>query len=450
MGLRVVNWSNWVVCFCIVIFVFIFVTMVFLLLFLLILLNGFFSMSEIAIVSARKSRLESTAKRGDRKARIALKTAESPNRFLSTVQIGITLIGILMGIYSGEHITQDLELKLAEIAILAPYAHSLAVLIVVVIMTFFSLVLGELVPKRIGLSSPEWIARMVAVPMQWMARMMSPFVWLLTRTSDLLLAILPVRSTPDSQVTEEEIKSILQEATIGGDVQEIEQELVERVFSMGDRKVSSLMTHRNDMVFLSLQMSPAEISEVVSADLHTIYPVHEGNPNELIGVVGLKDLFGKLHIPEFQLKDHLHPVPYLSEQLSAFETLQRFRETKVIYGVIIDEFGQVEGMVTINDLLVALVGDAGEFDQDTFGFVQRSDGSWLVDGQYPLAEFFRRFDLDEMVTDFPFNTIGGLILHELKHVPQPGQVVQWHTFELEVVDMDRARIDKVIVRETTT
>ncbi len=422
--------------------------MVFFLLFLLILLNGFFSMSEIAIVSARKSRLESSAKRGDRKARIALRTAENPNRFLSTVQIGITLIGILMGIYSGEHITSDLEIKLEGIALLAPYAHSLAVLIVVVIMTFFSLVLGELVPKRIGLSSPEWIARMVALPMQWVARLTSPFVWLLTRTSDALLAVLPFRSSPDSQVTEEEIKSILHEATLGGDVQEIEQELVERVFSMGDRKVASLMTHRNDMVFLSLQMSPEEISKVVSRDLHTIYPVHEGNPNELIGVVGLKDLFGKLHQPGFQLKDHLHPVPYLSELMTAYETLQRFRETKVIYGIIIDEFGQVEGLVTINDLLAALVGDTGEFDEEAYGFVEREDGSWLVDGQYPLAEFFRRFDLDEMVADLPFNTIGGLILHELKHVPEPGQVIHWHTFDMEVVDMDRARIDKVLVRQT--
>ncbi|MCF8238839.1 MAG: hemolysin family protein [Saprospiraceae bacterium] len=420
--------------------------MVFFLLFLLILLNGFFSMSEIAIVSARKSRLSSSAKRGDRKARIALRAAESPNRFLSTVQIGITLIGILMGIYSGEHITLNLELSLSKIVVLAPYAHSLAVLIVVVVMTFFSLVLGELVPKRIGLSSPEWIARMVAIPMQWMARLMSPFVWLLTRTSDLLLAILPVRSAADSQVTEEEIKSILQEATIGGDVQEIEQELVERVFSMGDRKVSSLMTHRNDMVFLSLDMSPSEISEAVSEDLHTIYPVYEDDPNALIGVVGLKDLFGQLHLPGFQLKDHLHPVPYLSEQLSAYETLERFRQSKVTYGIIIDEFGQVEGMLTINDLLVALVGDASEFDEDGFGFLERSDGTWLVDGQYPLAEFFRRFDLDEMIIDYPFSTVGGLILHELKHVPEPGQVIQWHTFELEVVDMDRARIDKVIVR----
>lgn len=404
-------------------------------------------MSEIAIVSARKSRLEMSAKRGDRKARMALRTAESPNRFLSTVQIGITLIGILMGIYSGEHITKDLEIRIQSVDLLAPYASTLAITIVVVIMTFFSLVLGELVPKRIGLSNPEWIARMVAIPMKWVARLTSPFVWLLTKTSDLLLAILPIRSSPDQQVTEEEIKSILHEATIGGDVQKIEQELVERVFSMGDRKIASLMTHRSDLVWLSLDMTADEIRHVVAADLHTLYPVHDENPEEIAGIVLLKDLFLQFVQPEFNLTDHLRPVPYLPEQMSAYQTLQHFRETKVTYGFIIDEFGHVEGLVTINDLLVALVGDTGEFEHESPGFIEREDGSWLVDGQYPLAEFFRRFDLDEFIVDYPFNTLGGLILHVLNRVPQSGEVISWHNFSIEIVDMDRARIDKVIIKE---
>ena len=419
--------------------------MVFLILFFLILLNGFFSLCEIAIVSARKSRLESSAKRGDRKARIALRTAEAPNSFLSTVQIGITLIGILMGLYSGEHITADLADRLGQVSWLSEFADTLAMVIVVVIMTFFSLVLGELVPKRIGLSSPEWIARMVARPMQWVAWLTSPFVWLLTRTSDLILAILPVASSADDQVTEEEIKSILHEATIGGEVQAIEQDIVERVFSMGDRKVASLMTHRSDMVFLQMDMSPAMIREVVSADLHLVYPVHEGDPGDVVGMVLLKDLFAGLHLPSFQLKDHLHPVPYLSERLSAYEALQQFKDTKVTYGVVIDEFGQLEGLITMKDLLVALVGDAAEFDDDEYGFVERPDGSWLVDGQYPLAEFFCRFDLDEWIAEYPFNTLGGLIMHELHQVPKTGDRVKWHDFLLEVIDMDRARIDKVLV-----
>lgn len=421
--------------------------MVFVILFFLILLNGFFSMSEIAIVSARKSRLDMAAKRGDRKARMALRTAESPNRFLSTVQIGITLIGILMGIYSGEHITQDLEIRIRSIAVLAPWAGTLAIVVVVVIMTFFSLVLGELVPKRIGLSHPEWIARMVALPMQWVARLTSPFVWLLTRTSDLLLAILPIRSSPDQQVTEEEIKAIIHEATIGGDVQEIEQELVERVFSMGDRKIASLMTHRSDLVWLSLDMSVSEIRDRVAEELHSLYPVHTGDPDDLVGIVLLKDLFSQFINPDFRLEDHLRPVPYLSERMSAYEALQQFRETKVTFGIIIDEFGHIEGLVTINDLLVALVGEAGDFEPEAPGFIQREDGSWLVDGQYSLADFFRRFDLDEFVADYPVNTLGGLILHEMKRVPRTGEVIQWNQFSMEIVDMDRARIDKVLVRQ---
>jgi len=413
---------------------------------LLILLNGIFSMAEIATVSSRRARLESAAKRGDKSAKIALETLQSPNRFLSTVQIGITLIGILTGIFSGENVTNDIQAFFEQYESLHRYAHTLSVTVVVGLLTFFSLVLGELVPKRIGLANPEGIAKIMARPMKIISSITSPFVWLLTITSDLLIKVFRIKPSSDSKVTEEEIKAIIQEGTEGGEVQEIEQDIVERVFHLGDRTISSLMTHRNDMIFLQLNSDAETIRSILNTEMHSLYPVYDADKDQVKGVVLLKDLFRHINDADFSLAAHLHDPQFLSEHISAYEALIHFKESKVHYGIVTDEFGQTQGIVTMNDLLQALVGDFSDFYSEEFEFVEREDGSWLIDGQYPLAEFLHHFDMEDLHLDAKYTTIGGLIMNEIRSIPTTGQIVQWMNFEIEVVDMDGARIDKVIVR----
>ncbi len=402
-------------------------------------------MSEIALVSARKSRLESAAKRGDSNARIALDTANNPNRFLSTVQIGITLTGILMGIYSGENITNELHQKIELYPNFAPYAHSIAVALVVIVITFFSLIFGELIPKRIGLAYPERISKFMARPMKALSSAAGPFVWLLMHTGDLFIKFFRIKSTPDNKVTEEEIKQIIQEGTDGGEVQAIEQDIVERVFHLGDRKVSSLMTHRNEIIFLDVNYTAEALHSKVSEDLHSVYPVMDGDKDNIKGVVFLKDLFTHIDDDHFQLAEYIKEPKFMIETTSAYKALQQFKDTRIHFGIVTDEYGHIQGMVTMNDLLEALVGAADDFYENEFSFEEREDGSWLIDGHYPFADFLHYFELDELAPEFEFNTLGGLVLQELNHIPKAGEKVQWKEFELEVIDMDGARIDKLLV-----
>ncbi len=411
---------------------------------LLIFLNGIFAMSEIAMVSARRSRLETAAKRGDKTAQKALDLSRNPGKFLSTVQIGITLIGILTGIYSGEKIEDDLVHYINQFEPLRKYSETLAVTIIVIVLTFFSLVLGELVPKRIGLTMPEKISRILSFPMHWISVIAAPFIWLLTFTSDLIIKLFRIRATAESKITEEEIKAIIQEGTEGGAIQEIEQDIVERVFSLGDRKVASLMTHRNDTVVLKLEYDTETIRKTVNSEMHSVYPVVDNKPN-VVGIVLLKDLFRHINESSFSLKDHMKQPQYVSENLSAYEALKLFKSGKTHQAVVIDEFGQMQGLVTMNDLLEALVGDVSDFYSSEFAFTQREDGSWLVDGQFPLPDFLRKLELDELIEDYPFNTISGLILHELRKIPSAGDSLLWLNYEIEILDMDGARIDKILV-----
>jgi putative hemolysin len=402
-------------------------------------------MSEIAMVSSRKARLESAAKRGDKSAKKAIELSKNPGRFLSTVQIGITLIGILTGIFSGNKIEDDLVLFLNQFELLRPYSSSLAVSIIVVSLTFFSLVLGELVPKRIGLTMPEKISKTMAYPMYWISLLTSPFIWLLTITSDLLISLFNIKPSSDNKVTEEEIKAIIQEGTEGGAIQEIEQDIMERVFSLGDRKVSSLMTHRNDTIVLKSSLDTEQIRVIVNSEMHSVYPV-VNERTDVIGMIELKDLFKYINEPNFSINNHLSSPQFFTENLSAFEALKQFKANKKHQAIVIDEFGQMEGIITMNDLLEALVGDASEFYEQDFSFLQREDGSWLIDGQYPLSDFLRKFNLAEFEAEFNFNTIGGLILHELRRIPNAGDKLNWLNFEIEILDMDGARIDKVLVK----
>ncbi len=344
-------------------------------------------MSEIALISARKNRLETAAKKGHEGAKIALDLANSPNKLLSTTQIGITLIGILTGIFSGDSITISVQTFVSGFESLKPYSHSIAVAVVVVILTFFSLVLGELLPKRIGLNHPEGIAKAVAMPMKIISIITAPFIWLLTISTEFLLKIFRITPSADGKVTEEEIKAIIKEGTEGGEVQEIEQDIVERVFHIGDRKVNSLMTHRNTVVFLPLEADKNQVRELMLKELHSIYPVYQDNYDDIVGVVNLKNIFAHFEKDNFNLADIMTEAPFMMEQTTAYKALERFKKSSVHYAFVSDEYGIFQGVITLNDILEALVGDASEFYKDDFQLVAREDGSWLVDGHYSLHDF---------------------------------------------------------------
>ena len=412
----------------------------------LILLNGVFSMSEIALISARKNRLETAAKKGNTNAKVALDLANSPNKFLSTVQIGITLIGILTGIYSGEKITNDVQEFVSGFQALQPYAESIGVVIVVVVLTFFSLVLGELLPKRIGLNHPESIAKAVALPMKIVSQITAPFIWLLTISTDGLLKILNIKPTADGKVTEEEIKAIIKEGTEGGEVQEIEQDIVERVFHIGDRKVNSLMTHRQSIVYLSLEDTLEVLKNKVLDELHSVYPVCNENMDDVVGVVLLKDLFTSFEKGPFDLQSITKDPAYFIEHTSVYKALENFKKSKVHYAFVTDEYGVFQGIITLNDILEALVGDASDFDEDEYQLIAREDGTWLVDGLYSLHDFLTYFDMDELTNDYEVTTVSGLIMTELGNIPKTGEKLIWNKFVLEVIDMDGVKIDKVLVK----
>lgn len=403
-------------------------------------------MSEIALISARKSRLETAAKKGNTSAKTALDLANSPNKFLSTVQIGITLIGILTGIYSGEKVTEDVKVFLEGYVSLQPYSQSLSVGIVVVILTFFSLVLGELLPKRIGLNYPETIAKAVALPMKMVSIVAAPFIWLLTVSTEFILDVFKIKPTADGKVTEEEIKAIIKEGTEGGEVQEIEQDIVERVFHIGDRKVNSLMTHRKSVVYLSLEDDLQETKAKVLDELHSVYPVCDDNLDNITGVVLLKDLFLSFEKGSFDLKSISKEPVYFIEHTSAYKALDIFKKTKVHYAFVTDEHGVLQGIITLNDILEALVGDAAEFYEEEFQLITREDGTWLVDGHYSLHDFLTYFDMDDLINDYEVTTVSGLIMTELSYIPKVGEKLIWNKMELEVIDMDGVMIDKVLVR----
>lgn len=412
----------------------------------LILLNGVFSMAEIALVSSRKFKLESAAKKGNRNAKTALDLSKEPTKFLSTIQIGITLIGILLGVFSGANMTNDFQLFLEKIEPLRPYSHSIAIGLVVLMITFLSILLGELLPKRIGLSFPETIAMLVSRPMKWLAALASPFVWLLSACNDILLKMLFIKPGMDSRITEEEIKSIIQESTEGGEIQEIEQDIVERVFDLGDRKANSLMTHRSDLVWFDLSDNMDTIRHKVKEEMHSAYPVCDRQIDDIRGIVLIKDLFTIDQKEPFQLEKHLRQPLYINENTPTYKLLEYFKKDRIHYAVIIDEYGSTKGMLTMDDLVDALIGDVSEYNQDEYNITQRDDQSWLADAQYSYFEFLRYFDIQHLKQeDHQFHTIGGLIIYLLGNIPKVGEKVSFGPLELEIVDMDKYRIDKVLI-----
>jgi len=412
----------------------------------LIFLNGCLALSEMALISSRKSRLESDFKHGDNKAKKALELTGSPEKFLSTIQIGITTIGILTGVYSGKSIADWLYKQIAEIPALESSSYTISVLVVVILVTYLSLLFGELIPKRIAMSNPERFAKMVANPMTFLSKVGSPFIYLLSVSTKGFMKLFGISATTTSKMTEEEIKTILQEGTDEGEIQEVEHDIVERAFNLGDRDVNTLMTHRNELVWLDIEESLDEIRKTINTEVHSVYPVASEQLDEMVGVVFLKEFFADFNDPDFNLKNYIRPAQFVPETMNGYNVLDLFRKSQRFYAIIIDEYGSIQGMVTMNDLMEALVGNILEPDEHEEQIIQREDGSWLVDGQYSFYDFLAYFDMEDLYQEHDYNTLSGLILDILERIPDTAEKLRWKDFEMEIVDMDAARIDKVLVR----
>lgn len=417
--------------------------------FILLIANGIFAMSEMAIVSARKARLKQRADQGDKKAMNALRLADSPGQFLSTVQVGITLVGILAGAFGGARIAERLVPYLSGLPYLDAYAETVAFGIVVIIITYFSLVIGELIPKRLALHSPEAIARRVASPMSKLSKLAGPLVRLLDGSTDGLLRIAGLRESADPPVTEDEIKILIEQGIHAGVFVETERDMVERVFHLADRRVGEIMVPRTEMIWLNVEDSPSEIQATISGSPHSRFPVCEGSADNVIGVVHVKNLWAQnlTHHPS-DLKTSLQKSLFVPESMPVFKALEAFRQSRAQLALVVDEFGGIEGLVTTNDILEAIVGDLPEPGESLEPLIkQREDGSYLVDGSMLIAEFKKAFAISHLPgeEDEWYQTVGGFVMSQLGKIPRVSDKFEWQGLKIEVLDMDRNRVDKILV-----
>lgn len=414
-----------------------------LILVVLLLVNGLFVMSEMAVVSSRKARLQQKANEGNRGASRALALAQKPNRFLSTVQIGITLVSVLLGAIGGSAFSAPLAAVLRNASALAKYADSLAFGIVVVLITSLSLLLGELIPKRLALHSPERIAAAMAGPMQFISRLFSPLVWLFGKLTELGLEILGVKPSTEPPVTEEEIQLLIDQGTEAGVIEEAEQDMVEGVFSLSDSRVYSLMTPRTEITWLDIKDSPEQIRQKITESPYSRFPVCQNSLDVVLGIVKARDLLGppSLSSPDFRLKDKLRPAFYIPETMLASRALEIFKEKNAELMLVIDEFGSLQGLLTLNDIIEEIVGDIEVEAQAT----QRQDGSWLLDGLLPVDDFKEIFKVEKMPHESEYESLSGFVMMSLGRVPQAADHFEWNGLRFEVMDMDGRRVDKVLV-----
>ena len=402
-------------------------------------------MSEAAVVSSRKSKLDADSKKGNKTSKRILEVAENPDNFLSTVQIAITAIGLITGMYTGDNLIKPFANLISQTGLDIGYSEIIARVVVVLTVTYVTLVIGELFPKKLALNSPEKIASIIISPMNFLKRLFYPLVWLLSVSTQGLMSLFGIEKKKNT-ASEEEIKAIVSDSTEGGEVEEVEKEIVERVFSLGDRDVATLMTHRTEFVWLDTDDNLESVKAKLSQHIHYIYPVADKTLDNIVGVVYLKDLFNKLDTFK-SVKEIMREPQYLHESISVYDALETFKENKIHYALVIDEFGMVVGMVTMNNILESLVGNASELEteDDEDEFVEREDGTFLVGGQYSFYDFLSHFDLENLYQDNDFNTLGGLILEQTGTIPKVGERIIWDRFIFEVVDLDSTRIDKVLV-----
>ena len=416
---------------------------------LLIICNGIFSGSEIAVVAARKVRLQQLVDKGSRPARVALRLAESPNDFLSTVQIGITLIGILSGAVGGATVAKHLKPVLDGFKALQPYSEGLSVTVVVVLITYLSLVIGELVPKRLALANPEQIACRIAPAMRALSRLSSPAVHLLGASTDALLRFLNVEVSTEPEITEEEIKALIRQGADSGVFEESEHDMVQRVLRLGDRAIRTMMTPRTDICWLDLEDSLEENLAEVRESNHSRFPVARGSLDNCIGIVRVRSLLtAHMGSEPIDLSALCQAPLHVAESTLSLNVLEEFKRTGIHIALVTDEFGGVEGLVTLNDLMEGIVGDLPALeDEDEPSFVIRQDGSWLVNGSLDINEFDARIGtkLIGSIDQNVFHTLAGFVIHSLKRIPTASDYFDWRGYRFEVMDMDGNRVDKILV-----
>ena len=414
---------------------------------ILIFANGIFAMSEMAVVSARRSRLQQLANEGSLAAKAALELSNHPDKFLSTVQIGITMIGILAGAFGGATLASKIGTWVETIPALAPYAQAIGFTLVVIAITYLSLIIGELVPKRIALNNPERIAASIARPMGFLSRLAAPAVAILSFSTNTIFKLLRITPPGDAPISEEELKLLIEQGTKAGVFHETEQDIVERVFRLGDRRVTALMTPRPDMVLLDADAPEDATINIIAASQFSRFPVYRGDGDNILGIVKVKEYLARRIIdPAVRLEDVLSKPLFVPETSTAFHLLDLFRSRNKHMALVIDEFGAVNGIVTSNDFLEALSGEAASDDPDEADFLERKDGTFLVDGAVPLDDLYHRLPaLRPASPGGSYQTLAGLVLHRLGRVPVVGDQINVAGHELEVVDMDGRRIDKVLI-----
>ena len=417
---------------------------------LLILLNAIFALSEIALVSSRKIRLEQLSLQGDKRAKIALELANDPNQILSTVQIGITLIGILAGVYGGANLAAHLTIILQQIPGLTVHSEAIALTLVVIGLTYLSLVIGELVPKRLALSDPEGIATLMAIPLLFISRLVYPIVNVLGASTDLILSFLGITTTTtEPPVTQEEIKVMLKQGKDAGMFEEVEHDMVERVLQLGDRKVSTLMTTRPEIIWLNLEDSAEMNRHKIINSTHTRFPVCQGSLEEVLGIVQVTNLLSNcLSCQQFDLTASLGQPLLVPDSTLGLKVLQLFQQTGNHIALVVDEYGIIQGLVTINDILKAIVGDIPRIDESEIpSIVRRDDGSWLMDGTVGIDEFKKvvRLKMIPGEKNGNFHTLGGFVITYLGKIPKATDSFKWKGLKFEVMDMDGNRVDKVLV-----
>ncbi len=415
--------------------------------FILIIANGVFAMTEIAVVSSRKARLERRAAEGSAGAKAALEMANDPTQLLSTVQVGISVIGVVTGAYGGATLAQELAVYFKPLPLLGAYATPVSMVVVIAAITYISLIIGELVPKKMALNNPEPIAIAIAVPMRFFAQMFSPLVKLLSVSTEFVLKTIGVKEPAEPGVTEEEIKIMLAEGTAIGTFEETERDIVDRVFRLGDMRVSALMTPRTHVDWIDLEDDDEQIWQLITESNHSRLPVARDSLDDIIGVVYARDILSTRGQGTLPIEENIQEPLFVPRSLRAFRLLEQFQQTGTHIAVVMDEFGGMIGLVTLHDLLEQLVGELPQEEEDNPEIVQRDDNSWLLDGLLSIEEFKELFAIADMPNEDKdhYQTLGGFITSYLGNMPKTGETFEWSDLKFEIVDMDRMRIDKVIV-----